>query len=439
VPADNNGVSESSLRPAGRRTFVKNVGLAGVALSAGLAGCTGSSGGNTATKTATATTSSPQSVVVGANFPLSGNLGYTGGLMADAVKLAATIRNENGGIQSLDGAKVEVVTGDNQAKQELGPQVTNELIDKGIDVLTGCWLSSVTLAAAQVAEQKKIPFVTAGAASASILADHNFNYVYRVQANTRDFGKDWAQLTPQLAKQQNVEAKTVGFFRPDNIFGEDIINAAKASAAKNGLEVIAETVIQVDGTDASSQATKLKGANPDIVAPTGYTSHGTLLMNAFQDLNYRPKIISAPACSTFGDTTVMKKQIGDYANGILDCNFAINPKDPLASDLKKRFAQEFDGNPLVAGAAVAYTSTYVMLEAIEKAGSTDPEKVNQSLKNIRVYKHPLAMPSPIEFEANGENKNAFAPLRQVQNFAPSIVWPQQFAGSSPISFGTPSS
>ena len=425
---------DSAVRQTGRRNFIKTASAASVGLSVGLAGC--SSGGNESTTTTTGSSGSSgtDTIRIGANFPLSGNLGYTGGLMANAVELAAMVRNENGGIKSLDGAEVKVVKGDNQGKQELGSQVTNELIDKNIDVLTGCWLSSVTLSAAQIAERKQIPFVTAGAASEGILLDNDFSWVYRVQATTKNFGADWAKLTPQLAKAQGIDVKTVGFFRPDNIFGEDIINSAKANAEKNGLEVVEETVIKVDGTNADSQATKLKGADPDIVAPTGYDSHGTLLLNSFQDLDYRPKMISAPACATFGNSDLMKDQIGDYVNGTLDCNFAINPNSSVATDLSKKFSANFDGEPLVAGAAVAYTSAYVMLEAIDQAGTTKPDAVNETLKSIQVEEFPLAMPGPIEFDENGENKNAFAPLRQVQNFEPKVVWPDKFASAKPQSF-----
>jgi branched-chain amino acid transport system substrate-binding protein len=409
-------------RGTGRRRFLKTTGVVSAGLT-GLTGTTGAVGGL-----------QQETVRVGANFPLSGNLGYTGGLMANAAQLAAMIRNENGGIDSLDGAQVEVVRGDNQAKQELGAQVTNELINDDIDVLTGCWLSSVTLAAAKAAERAQVPFVTAGAASERILLENDFNWVYRVQATTEDFGRDWGRLTPQLASEQDVDVETVGFFRPDNIFGEDIIQSARENAENNGLEVVEETVVQVDATSADSQATRLKGVDPDIVAPTGYDAHGTLLMNAFQDLNYRPKMISAPACATFGNESLMRDQIGDSANGVLDCNFALNPNSETAANLSERFSEEFDGEPLVAGAAVAYTSTYVTLEAIDQAGTTNPTAVNEALKNIEVQDFPLAMPSPITFDSNGENENSFAPLRQVQNFQPKIVWPEQFASTEPQSF-----
>lgn len=429
---------------AGRRKFLKVAGASSAGAAVALAGCLGGGGdggdgdGNTGTTqggmTGTTSGSEPDPVRVGANFPLSGNLGYTGGLMANAVELAAMVRNDAGGVESLGGAQVEVVKGDNQARQELGAQITNELIDQDIDVLTGCWLSSVTLGAAQAAERAQIPFVTAGAASEGILLDNDFDWVYRVQATTKNFGEDWARLTPQLAEQQGEEIRTVGFFRPDNIFGQDIIESARENAAANGLEVVEETVVQVDATNADSQATRLAGADPDIVAPTGYDAHGTLLMNAFQDLGYRPKMISAPACATFGNSSLMRDQIGAYANGVLDCNFAMNPNSETAANLSERFSAEFDGEPLVAGAAVAYTSTYVMLEAIDRAGTTEPEAVNDVLKDIEVTDFPLAMPSPITFDDNGENENAFAPLRQVQEFEPRNVWPEQFAEADPQPF-----
>ncbi|WP_396613840.1 ABC transporter substrate-binding protein (plasmid) [Haloferax sp. S1W] len=428
-----------------RRNFLKAVGATGVA---GLAGCTSDGDANGGDGTATPTeqpTTTPgtttgggtaSEVVLGANFPLSGNLAYTGGLMANAVELAAMLRNEAGGIESLGGAEVRVIKGDNQAAQELGGQVTEELMDQGIHTLIGCWLSSVTLAAAQVADREGLPFVTAGSAAEAVLQDNDFNYVYRVQPTTFHFGRDWARQTPVLASQQDIDVETVGFFRPDDLFGQSIIDSARSFAEDEGLEVVAETVIEVDATNADSQATRLKGVNPDIVAPTGFTIHGTLLMNAMSDIGYRPKVISSAATSTFGDPNVMENDIGPYANGVLDVNFAINPNNERSAEIKERFSAEFNDNPLVAGAAVAFTSADLTLTAIEQAGSVDPDSINDALKATELNEHILAMPSPIRFDEQGENENAFAPIHQVQDFQPRIVWPDEFAEADLQSFGS---
>ena len=104
-------------------------------------GGTDASPGGVRTGTASST-DYPDEVVIGSNHPLTGATSYQGERLHNAVKLAAAIKNENGGIESMDGATVRVATGDHKNDPTLGGEVAKELVDEGADVLTGCFSSS---------------------------------------------------------------------------------------------------------------------------------------------------------------------------------------------------------------------------------------------------------------------------------------------------------
>ena len=97
-----------------RRNFIKYTGIGS---TVALAGCMGGSGANSGDG------SSSNEVTIGINHPHSGPLGNTGTGMTSAIELAAEYKNDEGGSESLDGATVEVISGDNEGKQELGGQV----------------------------------------------------------------------------------------------------------------------------------------------------------------------------------------------------------------------------------------------------------------------------------------------------------------------------
>jgi branched-chain amino acid transport system substrate-binding protein len=147
-------------------------------------------------------------VIIGSNHPLSGSLSNTGERMDQAVKLAAMIKNEAGGIESLDGAELSVVSGDNEGARELGGEVAQELIDEGASVLTGCYSSPVTSAATRTAESAGVPFVISVSVANSILQETQLNYAYRPQPPANQMAVDHARLLADAIRNAGEECAT---------------------------------------------------------------------------------------------------------------------------------------------------------------------------------------------------------------------------------------
>lgn len=465
---------------ADRRRFIKYAGAAGVAGLAGLAGCssddaagdgdngsggggggqettggeqttgseetsggettdgegtasdeatTGGGNGSEGGTTAGSAGGSQQEVLIGSNHPLSGSLASTGTSMHNAIKLAAARKNEAGGISSLDGAQVKVLKGDNQGKQELGGQVTQDLIDKGAKTVLGCYASPVTTAATQVAERAQTPFVITVAAATDILQGRGFNYVYRPQPPAQKMAKDYATLVPNVIRQNGSEIKTAGLFYVNNSYGQSIKENLKNFLPENDVEVITETAIETGASSANTQVSKLKQADPDAVVATTYVPGGVTLVDAMQSQGYRPPHLTACASATFTNGDAVK-DIGSFANGIMDNNYALDPTDPETQKVRKQFNQRYN-QTLAASDGMAYTAAEVAIAAIEKAASTDRKAINKALQTI-TFKDHLAAMGPITFKENGENKNALAPVNQVQDLTVKVVYPEEYAAAKPV-------
>lgn len=428
---------------ANRRRFIKYAGATGVAGLMGLAGCAsddaasgsgsnGSGGGDGSGGGGgqeTAGGSGQNEVLIGSNHPLSGSLASTGTSMHNAIKLAAARKNEAGGISSLGGAQVRVLKGDNQGKQELGGQVTQNLIDKGAKIITGCYSSPVTTAATQVAERAQTPFVISIAAATDILRGRGFNYVYRPQPPAQEMAKNYANLVPKVIRQNGAEIGTAGLFYVNNSYGQSIKENLKSFLPKSDVEVVTETAIEIGASSANTQVSKLKQADPDTVIATTYVPGGVTLVNAMKNQNYRPPHLTACASATFTNSDAVK-DIGTFANGIMDNNYALDPTDTETQDVRKQFNQRYKQS-LNASDGMAYTAGEVAIAAIEKAGSTDRKAINKALQTI-TYKDHIAAMGPITFKKNGENKNALAPVNQVQDGTIKVVYPEEYAGAKPI-------
>ncbi|ELZ27959.1 branched-chain amino acid ABC transporter substrate-binding protein [Halogeometricum pallidum JCM 14848] len=429
-----------------RRRFIKAAGA--TALTLGLAGCASddadsggestpseSGGGDTtgeSTQTEGTTTGSSQSsvdeVVIGSNHPLSGSLAATGVGMSNAIKLAAMRKNEEGGIESLGGAQVKVIEGDNQGAQELGGQVSEELLSEGAHVLTGCYSSPVTTAATQVAERQGVPFVISIAAADNILEGRGFDYIYRPQPPARRLASDYADLVPTVIRDNGGTVETAGLFYINNSYGQAIRDSLREFLPQQNVEIVAETALEFGASNANTQVSRLRSADPDTVIATTYVNGGVLLAQAMQDQSYRPSYLSACASATFTDDRSVR-DIGDFANGVMDNNYALNPTIDKTAEVRSQFTDNYD-QEFSASVGMAYTAGEVIIQAIENAASVDPDDINGALKELRYEDHISAM-GPISFNDTGENENALAPVNQVQDLSVKVVYPQEYAEAQP--------
>jgi len=228
-----------------RRSFVKYSGAAGV--TGALAGCSsnggdggdgsdggdGGDGGSGGGGDGSDGGDAPDEVIIGSNHPLSGALSNTGERMDhQAVRLAAMMKNESGGIESLDGAELSVISGDNEGAQELGGEVAQELIDDGASVLTGCYSSPVTSAATRTSESAGVPFVISVSVANSILRETQLNYAYRPQPPADQMAIDHARLLADTIRNAGEEIETAGLFYIDISFGQSIRDALRGRSSR---------------------------------------------------------------------------------------------------------------------------------------------------------------------------------------------------------------
>jgi len=370
----------------------------------------------------------PDEVVIGSNHPLTGPTAYNGTRMDEAVKLAATLKNENGGIESMGGAEVRVVSEDNQGEQELGSEAAQSLVDEGADVLTGCFSSPVTEDATRVAESEEVPFVISAAADADILQETPLEYVYRPQPSSLRMAENHAQYLVEVAGNNGIGVETAALFYLDNSYGQSIRDGLREALPAQGIEIVEEAPISF-GQTAETQVTQFRDADPDAVVATSFEDQTVELVRAMQDQNYEPPVFGGVANAAFTNPPALE-EMGQIANGAITTGYSLDVTREDVRDIQDRFQEEY-GEPLdPASPGMAFGAAQVIIETFEQAGSADSETLKETLDEIEVSDHVMAMP-PITFDENGENENAMAVLHQVHDLAPQVVYPEEFAESDP--------
>lgn len=408
---------------SGRRSFLK---YASGVTAVTLAGCTdGDDSGQDV-----------DTVTVGSVHPETGPLAFDGQRMQKMIQLAAELRNENGGIESLDGAEIEVVTSDSEASQEVAGPATEEVINEGASVVLGEYTSPGTMAATGVSERQQTPFVITVATDPEILVGRDTNYTYRVQPNSTVQADNYAEYTPPILDEFGYEANTMGHVFINDSFGRSLADPLVELLADQGIEVTLQQGIEVAQEDLSSEALRVKEEDPDILCTTSYATAGRLLWNSFQDIGYTPKFIVALASPSFGNPEPLR-QMGDDVNGSLHISLSHNPTNPrtaeVTEEFQNRYGEDFDVDEVGLDGVhyLGFTAARTAFDAIEMAGSTDTEEINNALKDIQIEETVAALPG-VDFKDNGENSLAKAICSQSQELEPRVVWPQEFAESELI-------
>ena len=363
--------------------------------------------------------------------PISGPLAPLGLQDKNGYTLAIERINKAGGIKSLGGAKIRLVVGDSESKPQVGMAQAERLIREGVVAMSGCFQSSVTFATTQVAEKNKTPhLVNVGVADA--ITGRGFKYTFRVVEKASWNARDKFQYLDWVGKKTGLKAKTVGMLYEDTLFGQSVKKAWIHYAKQHGYQIVADLSYPHNTSDLTGTISKLRAKNPDVIVSANYTSDAILIAKTMKELNVNPMAFIAigggmqdPAfISALGDDatdfSVMSASGDDVTvPGVAEIN----------QQFKRRFGISMD--PV---AALSYTTVYVLKDALERAGSTDREKVReaQTKTNIGVGQKGIITPSPVAFGPDGQNKHSRCVVVQIRDGKRTAVYPPDISPSEPI-------
>lgn len=380
----------------------------------------------------------PAEIVIGAIYPLSGPQAQTGNDIKAAVELAAEIINgeypdlpfplaASAGLPNLGGAKVKVIFGDSQAKAEVGQSEAERLINEGVVALFGCYNSAVTKTASSVAERVGIPFVN-GESSSPDLTERGYYWFFRTSPNDLDFSKVMFDFLAALRDDRGIELNGVALFYEDTDFGVNSAKAQKMFAEETGFPVLAEVQYRSRSTSLTSEIQQLKASGADVLLPSSYVNDAILTVQTAKQLGYAPKMILAQDAGYLDNAFL--ETVGEDAEGILSrAAYAADITDvkPAAKVIDEMY-RERHGRPLTDAPARAFTGFMTLVEAINRAGSTDPQAIRDALAATDVPGDQIIMPWPgIRFNEKGQNELGQAIIIQIQGGTYRTVYPFDFS------------
>lgn len=281
----------------------------------------------------------PKEILIGDVEPLTGALAYNGNLMRNGGMLAMEMINASGGIRSLQGAKLKMSFGDSQGKPEIGASEAERLIREKAVALIGAYQSSVGLATTQIAERAGIPHIV-NSGGVQQMTERGFKNTFRV-CPAFDFETQcYVEYVLQMAKDKNVDLKTVVLVHENTAFGTDISKYLNQKFPAAGLKILADISYPYNTGDLTSEVTKIKALNPDLLVATTYYPDGILLLRAMKELGVKPKVFNSCVGSAFSKPQFVK-EMGRMAEGLMDLNYGYNATVPSGKKIFAAYEKQY--------------------------------------------------------------------------------------------------
>ena len=356
-----------------------------------------------------------ETVNIGALYPVTGNLAQIGQGCVVAAKLAADMVNEAGGIKALGGAKLNILVSDLQSDTTVTRTETDRLITGNkLSAITGCYASALTLIAAEVCERARVPLVT-GSSSDQLNKGRRFTFTPFARAS------QFAQTQLQMCKLVSDRPKVAVIFE-NTAFGTSTSNGLRELAPSEGAEIVMFEPYSAGFADAGPLINKIKASGANALITVSYLNDLILIVRTLKQVGLNIPVNGGSGGFVIPDFYTNVGKLADGLQGVAHWNHDVDDNaQRVNAEFKKRtgaFIFEY------AGGLVA--STFMIADALERAGTTDPKAVREALSALDVSSGYAAMGPGGKVKFGPDGKNVFAhPVGvQWQNGDLASVFPQ---------------
>src|SRR3954471_3371423 len=377
-------------------------------------------------------------VTIGILFPLSGSGAQVGVDARHAIETALAVINnphpdfdlplaKGSGLPGLGGAKIRIVAADHQSDPQKGRSEAERLITQDkVSAIIGSYQSAVAATISQTCERYAAPYI-ASDNSAPSLTKRGLKFIFRPGAQDEMFSGAMFDFLDGL-KKKGQKVETLAIFAEDTIFGTDSANVQRKLAADRGYKIVADVKYRANSPSLTAEVQQLKAANADVLMPSSYTTDGILLVKTMGELGYKPKSIVAQDAG-FSEKALYDA-VGDKIEGVISRgSFSLDlaAKRPMVGKINDMYKAK-SGKDFNDYSSRQFMGLIVMADAINRAKSTDGEKIREALVATDMPGEQTIMPwSKVKFDEMGQNNFADPVLLQYTGGKFVTVFPPQGA------------
>jgi branched-chain amino acid transport system substrate-binding protein len=312
-------------------------------------------------------------IKIGVVTSLSGTLAAVGRPIRWGLELATKEVNAAGGIL---GRQVSLLVEDEEGNPSVAVQKTERLIQlEKVDFITGTVNSGSTLAVGQVGERNDKLVSTTVSYADSITAEKCSPNVFRVNIRAEQQSialGEWLAKTKPKAR--------IFYIGPDYEMGRSSVAAFRSVVEKKGLTSVGEFFAPLDSKDYTQYFGKIRAARPDVIYTSVVGNDTVRLLSQMAEFGLLEGVtlIGSAGVITSQNIVAVGKAGEGFVNGT-----GYSPKIDTAENKKfvDAFRVAYKADP-DSFAADAYGMIYAYKAAVEKAKSTDTDKVRTALRGL---------------------------------------------------------
>lgn len=313
-------------------------------------------------------------IKVGVYVDLTGQTSSFGKSTKNGIELAVEEINAKGGV---DGRKLVLVIEDDQGEPKNAATVVTKLItaDK-VQAVLGEVASTNSLAAAPIAQEKKIPMITPSSTNPKVTLVGD--YIFRVCFIDPFQGSVMAKFAANTLKAKT--AAILGDVNSD--YSKGLTQFFKDEFTKLGGSIVAEKAYVNTDSDYKGQLTAIRAANPDVIYIPGYYGNAGVIAKQARELGMNVPLLGGDGW----DSENLFKLGGDaLSNAYISNHYSVDDPSPAIQTFVAAYKKKFGGDAPDSLAALAYDSAYVLAEAIRRAKTTEPAKLRDAIAQTANY------------------------------------------------------
>ncbi len=305
-------------------------------------------------------------IPVGQFASLTGGQASFGQSTDKGVQLALAEINAAGGVL---GQPLRIITKDNQSKPGETSTAVRELITRNkVVALIGEVASGRSLEAAPIAQRSGIPMISP--ASTNEKVTETGDHIFRVCFIDPFQGTVCAKFSRKLGFKK---AAIITDVSKDYSLG--LAKSFKQEFTANGGVITGEQSYSGGDKDFSAQLTAIKADNPQVIFLPAYYTEAPLIIRQARQLGITVPFIG-------GDGWDSPELVGVGGSSVEGCyfsnHFSDQSKDPRVVAFVDAYRKKYNGEP-DAMVALGYDSVYLLADAMKRAGTTEPAKVNAAI------------------------------------------------------------
>jgi len=299
---------------------------------------------------------------------------------ADSMQLAVDTINKAGGV---NGHQLQITILDDESNPTAAVNATRKLLDQRVIAIFGSALTQTTLAMTPIVSQAHIPLISFGSSAQIIQPVQDKHWVFKMPIN--DFHV--AETMQEFMKKKGI-TKVAVIYRDDD-YGKTGLGHFRDAGAKLGFTVVDSEAIAANATDATTQLTRVKAANPQAVVVWSTLPSVAVIIKAYREL-------SLPYPIYFSDGAAngaFPKQAGAALDGAFIASTKINVATQLSAldpqrEIIQKYIHDFSAAypkdlPVSIFGGFGYDGIYVFRSALLIAKSTDGDKLRDALEHAQ--------------------------------------------------------